>query len=384
MVSAPGSPGSALPSQAELPAPVPGQAATGAAAGKLLTPTANDAKTAVGGKKKVMPGGQCHLQHPQRQEARLRDAFARGLRPQALRSSVRRHIQGHPDATLDDAKKEALRWLRSNGAANTRTTGGSPIFTPAPPQSLTPGVHCRAQMLADPHPAPPRPRKPPRGGRRRQTTRRRRHPPYCHWCQKTSHTERQCRHKKRHDKQQKAEGQQPNPEAGPSSRTLPETPHPTHNPKFRPPLSLGELRQHQQEDPTLAPILSTWPDASVEGGDPDWETCVLLSDHDQLLLRDGVLHRRVTDPRAGVCEQLVIPRPHRQQVLTSLHRRLGHQGFPRAAEHIRPHVYWPGVYSDLRELLATCDACRRAAPPTNSGDQLPAQKSPATPLDTSW
>ena len=86
--------------------------------------------------------------------------------------------------------------------------------------------------------------------------------------------------------------------------------------------------------------------------------------------KSRVLYRRVTDPRRGACEQLVVPSPLRQQVLSSLHRCLGHQGFPVAADSIRPHAYWPGVYMDLEQSLASCADCRGVQSSTSSDDQL--------------
>ena len=69
----------------------------------------------------------------------------------------------------------------------------------------------------------------------------------------------------------------------------------------------------------------------------------LVQQYPRLFLKKGVLHRRQADQRRGTLEQLVLPSSLRPDVLASLHDDMGHQGYERTMELLRPRVYWPAM-----------------------------------------
>ncbi|XP_076437942.1 uncharacterized protein LOC143277090 [Babylonia areolata] len=205
-------------------------------------------------------------------------------------------------------------------------------------------------------------------------------PPHCVWCERSDHTEHQCRHKRRYQVwQQNTDDKPPVPahnQCVPATYT--EQPGPTpatskgrrltahavnkqhvtanHMPTpcqhhLRPKLPPEELRRLQLADPTIGPVLSVWP--ATPALSSNWQTNVLTQQHDRLICRKGVLHRRVMDPKLGASEQLVLPSKLHPQVLSSIRPRTGHQDFQQAAEMLRPQVYWPGMYRDVEQYFSS-------------------------------
>ena len=72
--------------------------------------------------------------------------------------------------------------------------------------------------------------------------------------------------------------------------------------------------------------------------------------------RRGVL-RRQADQRRGTLQQLVFPSSLRPDVLASLHDDMGHQGYERTMELLRPRVYWPAMYREARDYISSCERC---------------------------
>ena len=83
----------------------------------------------------------------------------------------------------------------------------------------------------------------------------------------------------------------------------------------------------------------------------------LVQQYPRLFLKKGVLHRRQADQRRGTLEQLVLPSSLRPDVLASLHDDMGHQGYKRTMELLRPRVYWPAMYREARDYISSCERC---------------------------
>ena len=111
----------------------------------------------------------------------------------------------------------------------------------------------------------------------------------------------------------------------------------------------------QQQDVTIAPILASWPGRPPPGDDRQLRT--LLRQHHRLTLHDGVLYRQITDPVHGPLEQYVLPSVLRPDVLAAAHDQMGHQGLERTTALLRPRVYWPGMYDDIKQYVANCNTC---------------------------
>ena len=96
-----------------------------------------------------------------------------------------------------------------------------------------------------------------------------------------------------------------------------------------PAMTTQEIRAGQKEDPDIAPILhfksrnqkpnhSERMDVAVSGR-------LLLKEWRRLVVRRGILYRRVRDCQKGVVEQLILPQKLRAAVKTALHDEAGLQ-----------------------------------------------------------
>ena len=121
------------------------------------------------------------------------------------------------------------------------------------------------------------------------------------------------------------------------------------------PDSLADLQQLQQQDPVLGPVLAAWP--AKPSDTKERSVRALVQQYPRLFLKKGVLHRRQADQRRGTLEQLVLPNSLRPDVLASLHDDMGHQGYERTMELLRPRVYWPAMYREVRDYISSCERC---------------------------
>ncbi|KAL8603879.1 hypothetical protein ACOMHN_049697 [Nucella lapillus] len=314
----------------------------------------------------------------------LQRAYANGLHPASLRRDLKHFLRQKPESTFSDTVQEAQRWMREERDPDA-TVEQTAVANPGVVKQLEAEVATlRAEMaslreqmrqcLAAGHqthpPGPPLHIQSCEAVKRDPVP----DPPDCHWCARLGHTENQCRSKRAYLKRSRQRQRRRQPEAVTtkvtpliinqtsvthSSRkpTSPPVPKKRQDKSFLPQLSPGELRRLQREDRNIGPNLNSWP--AKPSGDQDWQLTMLVKQHGRLLCRKGVLYRRVTDPKQGLSEQLVLPSSLRSKVLTSLHRHLGHRGHQQAAEMLRPHAYWPGMYLELENYLATCQWCRK-------------------------
>ncbi|KAL7859568.1 hypothetical protein SRHO_G00147150 [Serrasalmus rhombeus] len=81
---------------------------------------------------------------------------------------------------------------------------------------------------------------------------------------------------------------------------------------------------------------------------------------DRLVVREGVLYRRVFWPDGAEDLQLVLPICLRKEVLTYLHQEHGHQGIERTMELVRKRCYWPGMSADVARWCLECERCQIA------------------------
>ncbi len=72
-----------------------------------------------------------------------------------------------------------------------------------------------------------------------------------------------------------------------------------------------------------------------------------------LVVTDGILLRRSTiDGQEEL--QMVIPQSLRELVFCAYHDDLGHQGRDRTLSLMKQRVYWPGMYTFVKEHIRTC------------------------------
>ena len=53
--------------------------------------------------------------------------------------------------------------------------------------------------------------------------------------------------------------------------------------------------------------------------------------------------------------RIVIPPPLQQEILGKIHE--GHQGITRSRDRARQSVWWPGLSTQLEELVRNCETC---------------------------
>jgi hypothetical protein len=71
---------------------------------------------------------------------------------------------------------------------------------------------------------------------------------------------------------------------------------------------------------------------------------------DELNIQDGFIYRG---------EQLLIPQQLRPEYLRVVHR--GHLGITKCTERARQYMFWPGMATDIREMVSNCNTCQKYA-----------------------
>ncbi|KAL0161439.1 hypothetical protein M9458_045164 [Cirrhinus mrigala] len=135
-----------------------------------------------------------------------------------------------------------------------------------------------------------------------------------------------------------------------------------------PAMTTQELRAGQKEDPVIGPILhfksrSHKPSHS-ERMKVGATGSVLLKEWRRLVIKKGILYRRVRDCHKGVVEQLILPERLRETVKTALHNESGHLGFERTLQMIRERFYWPRMFQEVKAWCEQCERCCLRKTPT--------------------
>ena len=123
-----------------------------------------------------------------------------------------------------------------------------------------------------------------------------------------------------------------------------------------------EIRRLQEADPEIGPLLAPvrcgQSPTSADQASWPWGARKLAGQWGRLVLRDGVLYRRVQPPNGlDTRWQLVVPEALRRAVLVELHDRHGHQGRERTASLVAERCYWPGAYRDIQAYCRDCTRC---------------------------
>lgn len=126
---------------------------------------------------------------------------------------------------------------------------------------------------------------------------------------------------------------------------------------------LQEMLELQQQDPVCQQLFefcqSGWPEKRTLSADLKAYHCVAA----QLSIANGLLLRG---------NRLIVPPPLRKTLLDKLHT--GHQGITKCRERARQSVWWPGLSTQLDELVLNCPECvksQRQRPQPLTPTQLP-------------
>ena len=107
------------------------------------------------------------------------------------------------------------------------------------------------------------------------------------------------------------------------------------------------MQAQQERDPEL----SGWVEKLKKGG-------TMKKDRGELVLDGGVLFKIETDERHG----LVLPMAQREEIMRSVHenqRTGGHFSAKKAMMKVRKRWWWPGVYTDMEQWVASCRVCQQ-------------------------
>ncbi|KAL6459678.1 hypothetical protein MHYP_G00314370 [Metynnis hypsauchen] len=87
------------------------------------------------------------------------------------------------------------------------------------------------------------------------------------------------------------------------------------------------------------------------------EVRLLLRENSKLLLKEGVLYRKIKKLQGEIFHQLVIPQSQRERAFEGVHDEVGHMGFERTIELARARFYWPKMTKYIEEKCRTCERC---------------------------
>ena len=121
-----------------------------------------------------------------------------------------------------------------------------------------------------------------------------------------------------------------------------------------------DLRNAQRQDPVLErliPFVTSQKKPSRNQLPGGIEAQQYIRDFDHLMMKRGVLHRRVhVDGQDRY--QLVLPRQSRSTALQGLHDDIGHMGRDKTLDLVRDRYYWPRMASDVEEWVRNCMRCK--------------------------
>ncbi|CAB4019464.1 sec1 family domain-containing 2 [Paramuricea clavata] len=134
---------------------------------------------------------------------------------------------------------------------------------------------------------------------------------------------------------------------------------------------MARLRMATEEDESLRQlkktVLSGWPDTKRE-------TPVKIKEYwhcrEEISEIDGILLKN---------EKIIIPSSFRPEMLEKIHA--GHMGTEKCKKRARDVLYWPGMNSQIEEMVLKCPTCLEYRP-SNQKEPMIVQPTPTIPWDT--
>jgi len=128
-------------------------------------------------------------------------------------------------------------------------------------------------------------------------------------------------------------------------------------------LSSKDWRKAQRDDPVISRVI----DHLLQGSRPIAQQALpgigkYAREWGKLELRDQVLHRKSLSD-GSVTWQLVLPSCLREDIFSSLHDDLGHQGRDRTVSLFKQRFYWPGMETWIAEKVSKCLRCIKRKTP---------------------
>ena len=122
------------------------------------------------------------------------------------------------------------------------------------------------------------------------------------------------------------------------------------------------LREMQVQDQVIGPVLRDFEaDQKVpieRRKDLPRQSKLLLKHWHKMVLKNGILHKRIQDNVRGNRLQLLMPKGLQSKLIEEYHDQLGHQGVDRMDLLVRQKYFWPGLYNDIKEQLDSCTVAK--------------------------
>ena len=125
-------------------------------------------------------------------------------------------------------------------------------------------------------------------------------------------------------------------------------------------ISGPEIKRMQERDPVIGTFMKSFPRKPKETHTKDSRT--LKGQFSRLVMKEGILYRRVRFNPGDVVDQLILPQELRRNTMYSAHEEMNHQGVEKTAWIIRSRFYWPGMYKDIRKHVEGCIRCKLNRP----------------------
>lgn len=126
-------------------------------------------------------------------------------------------------------------------------------------------------------------------------------------------------------------------------------------------ISQSEWRRYQLADKAVGQVLKCLeekkPLLTSEMTSPELK--VFAREQKKLVVREGVLYRKVEDEGGSLHWQLVVPPSHRKEALKGVHEDLFHTHYEDAISQLRMRFFWPYMARDLEKKIKRCGRCIR-------------------------
>ena len=121
----------------------------------------------------------------------------------------------------------------------------------------------------------------------------------------------------------------------------------------------GSVIEAQRQDKSIADIKTFIRTKSLPKDDAKYAQWVRRIAEQCEVHDDLVWHKRT---RPGFREKhlLLAPKPHRHMIIQSAHCDIsaGHGGIDRTANRVMQHYWWPGLESEVKRFVASCEICQ--------------------------
>ena len=132
------------------------------------------------------------------------------------------------------------------------------------------------------------------------------------------------------------------------------------------PVELQQIKDETAKDRTLQilseQVMQGWPDSikkTQQEIKPYW------NNRDDISIQEGVIL---------LGSRIIVPKLLRQKIMQEIHS--GHQGMEKCKLRAKSCVYWPGIYKEIENLVASCCACKKFQNSLQKEPMIPSEVAP--------